>query len=86
MVGNFYELTASTSDRSTKIPSVDTMWSRNETFPVKTHTFELRTRLPLDYSLHKGLFMILHYFQVDKNIIAEDYNESVDIVFEDTLR
>ena len=30
--------------------------------------------------------MLLFYFWIDENTVVKDYNENVDIVFEDTIR
>ena len=55
----------------------------------KLTPLELFIDLFLDYTLQKGLIMLLllvFCFRVGENIIAKDYNEPVDIIFEDTIR
>ena len=55
----------------------------------KLTPLELFIDLFLDYTLQKGLIMLLllvFCFRAGENIVAKDYNEPVNKIFEDTLR
>ena len=55
----------------------------------KLTLLELFICLSLGYTLQNSLFMLFMFlfcFRVYENIVAKDYNEPIDIVFEDIIR